>query len=81
MRKLAYQKYYTQLFKSDFKLEQWRVEVKSTERRVKRLKSEDIFLVFLDLESGNDRWKEENIYGNEINQSNASKLLSKIEKT
>ena len=38
-----------------FKLEQWRVEVKSTRRKFKRLKSEDIFLVFLDLESGNER--------------------------
>ena len=38
-----------------FKLEQWQVEVESTERKVKRLKLEAIFLVFLDLESGNDR--------------------------
>ena len=29
-----------------FKLEQWQVEVESTERKVKRLKSETIFLVF-----------------------------------
>ena len=36
------------------KLEQWQVEVKSTGRKVKRLKSEDIFWPFLDLESEND---------------------------
>ena len=29
-----------------FKSEQWQVEVESTERKVKRLKSEIIFLVF-----------------------------------
>ena len=29
-----------------FKLEQWQVEVESTERKVKRLKSETIFLAF-----------------------------------
>ena len=40
---------------SDLNLERWRVKVESTGRKVKRLKSEDIFLVFLDLESGNDR--------------------------
>ena len=38
-----------------FKLEQWQVEVESTGRKVKILKSEDIFLIFLDLESENDR--------------------------
>ena len=38
-----------------FKLEQLQVEVESTRRKVKRLKSEAIFLVFLDLESGNER--------------------------
>ena len=37
-----------------FKLEQWQVEVESTGRKVRRLKSEYIFLVFLDLESGNE---------------------------
>ena len=36
-------------------------------------------LVFLDLESGNDWWKEEDVHGSEMDQSNASKLLSKIE--
>ena len=58
-----------------FKLEQWQVEVESTERKVKRLKSETIFLVFLDLESGNGRWKEENVRGDEMNQTSDSKLL------
>ena len=38
-----------------FKLEQWQLKVKSIGRKVKRLKSKDIFLVFLDLESENDR--------------------------
>ena len=37
------------------------------------------FLEFLDLESGNDRWKEEDVYKNEINRSNASKPLLMIE--
>ena len=37
-----------------FKLEQWQVEVESTKRKVKRLKSEAIILVFLDLETEND---------------------------
>ena len=36
-------KIYTQLFKLIFKLEQWQVEVESTGRKVKRLKSEAIF--------------------------------------
>ena len=58
-----------------FKLEQWQVKVESTERKVKRLKSETIFLVFLDLESGNGRWKEENVRGDEMNQTSDSKLL------
>ena len=40
--------------KSHFKLEQWQVEVKSTGRKVKRLKSLVSFLVFLDLESGDE---------------------------
>ena len=40
--------------KSNFKLEQWQVEVEFTGRKVKRFKSRDIFLVFLDLESEND---------------------------
>ena len=31
-----------------FKLEQWKLEFESTGRKVKRWKSEDIFLVFLD---------------------------------
>ena len=48
-------KIYTQLFKLIFKLEQWQVEVESTGRKVKRLKSEAIVLVFLYLESGNGR--------------------------
>ena len=39
---------------------------------------EDNFLVCLDLESGNYRSKEEDVYGNEINGSNTSKLLSNI---
>ena len=38
-----------------FKLKQWRVEVRSTKRKVKTLKSGHIFLAFLDLESGNDQ--------------------------
>ena len=38
-----------------FKLGQWQVEVESTGRKVKRLKSEAIVLVFLYLESGNGR--------------------------
>ena len=37
----------------NFKLEQWQVKVESTGRKLKILKSKD-FLVFLDLESGND---------------------------
>ena len=35
-------------------------------------------LLFLDLESGNDWWKEEDVYMNQINRSNVSKLLLKI---
>ena len=66
-------------WKYNFKLEQWWVEVKSIERMVKRLKLEDNFLVFLDLECENDQWNEEDVYGNEINRSNASKILMKIE--
>ena len=62
-----------------FKLEQRRVEVESIARRVKVLKSEDIFFDVLDLESGDERLKEDNVYGDEMNRSNASKLLSKIE--
>ena len=46
MRKFTYQTNLYKYSKYDFKLEQWRVEVKSIERRVKRLKSEDIFLCF-----------------------------------
>ena len=61
-----------------FKLEQWQVEVESTWRKVKRLKSEDIFLVFLELESKNDLWKEENVSGDEMNRTSASKLFSEI---
>ena len=38
-----------------FKLEQWQVEVESTGRKVKRLKLEANFLIFLDLETENDR--------------------------
>ena len=72
-------KNYTQLFNFDIEiLEQWRVEVESTKRTVKRLKSRDIFLVFIDLESRNDRSKED-VQGNGMNYSNASKLLLKIE--
>ena len=37
-----------------FKLEQWQVEVESTGRKVKRLKSETIFFGILDLETEND---------------------------
>ena len=59
-----------------FKWEQWQVEVESSGRKVKRLKSEAIFMVFLDLETENDRWKEENVCGDEMNQTIASKLLS-----
>ena len=59
----------------NFKLEHLRVKVESIERRVKRLKSEDMYFAFLDLESENDRWKEEDVYRNKINRSNASKLL------
>ena len=36
------------------------------------------FLVFLDLESKNDRWNEEDVHKNEKNLSNTSKLLLKI---
>ena len=41
--------------------------------------NQKIFLIFLDLESGNDQRKEEDVCINEINGSNASKLHSKIE--
>ena len=61
-----------------FKLEHWQVEVESTGRKVKILKSKDIFMIFLDLESRNDWWKED-VQENEMNQSNISKLLSMIE--
>ena len=64
---------------SDLNLEQWRVEIESTQRKGKRLKSGDIFLVFLYLESRNDQLKEEDAHENEMNRSNTSKLLSKIE--
>ena len=37
-----------------FKLEQWQVEVESTKRKVKRLKSRNIFGIFLYLESGDE---------------------------
>ena len=43
-----------------FKLEQWQVKVESTGRKVKILKLEDILLVFLDVESEDEWWKEEN---------------------
>ena len=56
MRKFMYEtNLYSTLQKSDFKLEQWQVKVESIGRKVKRLKLEDIFSVFLDLESRNDR--------------------------
>ena len=61
-----------------FKLEQWQVGVKSTGRKVKRLKLEDIFLVFFYLESENDQQKEENVRGDEMNRTIASKLLLEI---
>ena len=55
MRDFTYQtKFILNSSKLIFKLEQWQVEVESTERKVKRLKSEDYFWYFLDLESGND---------------------------
>ena len=38
-----------------FKLEQWQVEVESTGRKVKRLKSEDIYWYFFDFETENHR--------------------------
>ena len=65
MRKFTYQtNLYSTLQNLIFQLEQWQVEVESTERKVKRLKSEAIFLVFLDLETENDRcawrWNEVN---------------------
>ena len=79
MRKLRIKKFILNSSNLIFILEQWQVKVEFTQRRVKRLKLEDIFYVFLDLESKNDQWKEEDVYQNEINRSNASKLLSKIQ--
>ena len=35
-------------------------------------------MVFLNLESENEWWKEENEHGDEMNQKSASKLLSEI---
>ena len=47
MRDFTYQtKFILNSSKLIFKLEQWQVKVESTERKVKRLKSETIFLVF-----------------------------------
>ena len=82
MHKFTYQRKYTQLFKSDFlKLKQLRIEVESTGRKIKRLKSEDSFfvVVILDLKSKSDQWMQEEVHGNQMNRSNASKLFSKIE--
>ena len=80
MRAFTYQtNLYTTLQNLNFKLEQWQVEVESIERKVKRLKSEAIFLGILDLEIENGRWKEENVRGDEVNRTSASKLFSKIE--
>ena len=79
MRNFTYQKkFILNSSKLIFKLEQWQVEVESTERKVKRLKSETIFFGILDLETENDRWKEENVRGDEVNRTSTSKLLSKI---
>ena len=79
MRDFTYQtKFILNSSKLIFKLEQWQVEVESTERKVKRLKSETIFFCILDLETENDRWKEENVRRDEVNRTSASKLLSKI---
>ena len=56
MSKFTYKKNLNStLHNLNFKLEQWQVEVESTGRKVKRLKLEAIFLVFLDLEIENDR--------------------------
>ena len=56
MRNFTYQtNLYSTLQNLIFNLEQLQVEVESTGRKVKRLKSEAIFFVFLDLETENDR--------------------------
>ena len=47
-------KLYSTLQNLNFKLEQWQVEVEFTGKKVKRLKLENIFWSFLDLESEND---------------------------
>ena len=79
MHKFTYQtKFILNSSKLIFKVEKWQVEVESTERKVKRMKLEAIFLVFLDLETENDRWKEENVCGDEMNRTSASKLFSDI---
>ena len=79
MRDFTYQtKFILNSSKLIFKLEQWQVEVESTERKVKRLKSETFFFGILDLETENDRWKEENVRGDEVNRTSASKLFSDI---
>ena len=56
MRKFTYQtNFHSTLQNLIFKLEKWQVKVEFIRRKVKRLKSKDKFLVFLDLEGGNDR--------------------------
>ena len=52
MHKFTYQtNLYSNLQNLIFKLEQWQVEVKSTERKVKKLKSRNIFGIFLYLDN------------------------------